>query len=73
MTPTPKTSSLRDALIADIAHRLRPVMAQVPQEEFDALVARMVDIELKYQRRAAQLDSRQLTLSDDFPGRQPLT
>lgn len=52
-----------DALIRDIAGRLRPVMPAMPQVEFDALVARMAEIEFRY----ARLDPQRPTPADGSP------
>lgn len=40
-----------DALIADISARVRRVVPQMPQDEFDALVRRMAELELRYAER----------------------
>ena len=42
------SESQRALLIKRIASRLRPVCTTMPREEFDAMVARLADIELKY-------------------------
>ncbi len=49
-TPIPMYSRLpaRDALIADIARRVRPAVPEMPQDDFDQLVARMADLELRH-------------------------
>ena len=40
----------------DIAQRIRPVMRDLPEAEFDALVERMAELQYKYeQRRRADL------------------
>jgi hypothetical protein len=38
----------RDALVADITRRVRPAVPEMPQDEFDQLVERMADMELRY-------------------------
>lgn len=38
----------RDALIADITRRVRPAVPEMPQDDFDQLVARMADLELRH-------------------------
>ena len=42
----------RDSLIRNISRRLRPVCKEMPQREFDAMVRRMAEIELKYAGQA---------------------
>ena len=49
MSPTSEASL--GALLADVAHRLRPVCSTMPESEFVALVGRIVDLELKYRAR----------------------
>ena len=39
--------SIRDALVADVSHRVRPAVPEIPQDDFDQLVERMVDLELR--------------------------
>jgi hypothetical protein len=41
-------TSKRDTLIKKISNRLRPVCSRMPADEFDAMVQRIADIELKY-------------------------
>lgn len=41
----------REQLVADIAARVRPAVPDLPAGEFDALVRRMADLELKYRDR----------------------
>lgn len=38
-------------LLTSIRERIRPVCSEMPQEEFDALTARMAEIEWKYAHR----------------------
>ena len=38
----------RDALIADIARRVRPAVPEMPQDDFDQLIERMADVELRH-------------------------
>lgn len=40
-----------DRMKADIARRLRPVCARMPEPEFDALVERIAAINIKYDAR----------------------
>lgn len=40
-----------DRMKADIARRLRPVCASMPQQEFDELVERIATINIKYDAR----------------------
>ena len=40
--------SQRALLIKRIANRLRPVCTSMPRAEFDDMVARLADIEIKY-------------------------
>jgi len=49
----PARSELLSAVKKRLADRLRDVCAGMPAVEFDALVARMADIEIKYARRRA--------------------
>jgi len=35
----------------DIARRIRPVMRHMPEEEFDRLIARMAELQKKYETR----------------------
>ena len=35
----------------DIAQRIRPVVRDLPEAEFDALVARMAELQYKYEQR----------------------
>jgi hypothetical protein len=37
-----------DELVADISVRVRPVVPDMPQADFDAMVLRMARLELKY-------------------------
>ena len=53
--------SHRDALVADIARRVRPTVPDMPQADFDRLVARMADLELKFRDRAVSTAWRQVT------------
>jgi hypothetical protein len=43
------TSETKAQIIADLNRRLRPLCADWPQEEFDAMVAQFADITIKYQ------------------------
>ena len=63
--------SLRDALLADIARRVRPTVPDMSQADFDQLVSRMVDVELKFRDRAARTDWRQVTPAISFPVQRP--
>ncbi len=38
----------RDALIADITRRVRPAVPEMPQDDFEQLVERMADVELRH-------------------------
>ena len=40
-------------LLKQIREHMRPVCSEMPQEEFDALTARLAQIEWKYTRQAA--------------------
>lgn len=40
-------------LLARIRERVRPVCSEMPEDEFDALTARMAEIEWKYTRGAS--------------------
>ena len=40
--------SARDALIADITRRVRAAVPEMPQDDFEQLVARMADLELRH-------------------------
>jgi len=40
-----------DLLREDIARRIRPAMANTPDEEFNRLVARMAELQRKYENR----------------------
>jgi hypothetical protein len=52
--PMPDGVTLRiQALALDIAHRLRPVCAHMPDEELLELATRMATVELKYFEAAA--------------------
>jgi hypothetical protein len=63
--------SLRDALLADIARRVRPTVPDMSQADFDQLVSRMADIELKFRDRAASTDWRQVTPAISLPVQRP--
>ena len=41
----------REELVADIAALVRPAVPDLPAAEFEALVRRMADVELKYRDR----------------------
>ena len=43
------TSETKAQIIADLNRRLRPLCADWPQDEFDAMVDQFADITLKYQ------------------------
>ncbi len=57
----------RDALRADIARRVRPTVPDMPQADFDLLVSRMADLELKFRDRPARTDWRQVTPAISTP------
>jgi hypothetical protein len=38
----------RDALVADITRRVRPAVPEMPLDEFQELVERMADLELRH-------------------------
>jgi hypothetical protein len=63
--------SLRDALLADIARRVRPTVPDMSQADFDQLVCRMADVELKFRDRAASTDWRQVTPAISLPVQRP--
>ncbi|HYC50152.1 MAG TPA: hypothetical protein VEB19_03490 [Gemmatimonadaceae bacterium] len=42
------TSPTRDALIADLSRRLRPMCAEWPEHEFIELIERIADVTMKY-------------------------
>lgn len=44
------TSRLEE-LKEDIAQRIRPVLLDLPEAEFDALVKRMAELQYKYEQR----------------------
>ena len=50
MTVLPES---RARLHEEVSRRLRPVCPDIPRDEFDALVARLVDAELSHRARAA--------------------
>ena len=50
-----------DGLMADIAGRLRPVVSDMPESEFTALVRRMAEVEMKYHLHQVETDWRQVT------------
>lgn len=43
----------RAQLLEEVSRRLRPVCLDIPADEFDALVARIVDAELSHRARAS--------------------
>lgn len=43
----------RNGLIKNISKRLRPICSRMPAAEFDVMVRRMADIELKYADQTA--------------------
>ena len=45
------TSQTRDAIVADLTRRLRPVCADWSEEEFNAMIEHLADITWKYQTR----------------------
>jgi hypothetical protein len=51
----------RDALLVDISRRVRPAVPDMPQDEFDRMVGRMADLELKFRDRPARTEWRQVT------------
>ena len=59
--------SLRDALLADVARRVRPTVPDMSQADFDQLVSRMVDLELKFRDRAVSTAWRQVTPAISLP------
>ena len=44
----------RDRIRGDIARRIRPACAQLPEDEFGQLVEKMTDRQIKGERRAAR-------------------
>jgi hypothetical protein len=59
----------REARRADGATRLRPACPGMPPQEFDALVARIVDVQLEYEaiERRSLRSRRALPQLDDAP------
>ena len=53
----PNVSRLAVELRAAIADRIRPLYADLPSQEFDALVDRMAAIQMKYECREITRDS----------------
>jgi hypothetical protein len=45
---SPDEPSLREALHADVARRLRGVCGELSESDFHALVARIVDVKIRY-------------------------
>jgi len=56
------TAARHRELVKNIAKRLRPVCANMPDSEFDAMVQRLADLELKYANRSTP--SRRATDAD---------
>lgn len=63
--------SLRDALLADIVRRVRPTVPDMSQADFDQLVSRMADLELKFRDRAVSTEWRQVTPAISLPAQRP--
>ena len=63
--------SQRDALLADIARRVRPTVPDMPQADFDQMVARMADLELRFRDRPVRTDWRQVTPAISLPAQHP--
>jgi hypothetical protein len=61
-TESPDEPSRREALHADVARRLRGVCGELSDADFDALVARIVDVKIRY--AAASADA-------SYPPRRP--
>jgi hypothetical protein len=59
-------------LLRQIRDRVRPVCSEMPQDEFDALTARMAEIEWKYTHRAAAPGPDPSELETERPGARPL-
>jgi hypothetical protein len=51
-----------EGLMADISARIRPVVPTMPQEQFDAMVREMADLQLRYGARA-EVDARRLAVA----------
>ena len=47
----PRAALSREQLLTDIAARVLPAVPDLPADEFEALVGRMADLELKYRNR----------------------
>ena len=68
MTQGPTTV---EGLVADIAERVRPAVPDMPPAEFEQLVRRMAQLELKYRLREQVTSWQQVTPSYGVPAVAP--